>query len=220
QPHLRPPVQLAQEWATLDSLSGGRTSLGVGLGTGPRELVDTELALVGLSRRRRARAFEESIILLRKLWSSEGPCSFDGRVYRLGGVDVGLRPVRAGGVPVLIACGAYIPLQAGFGPNDVYRSDVAGTIVAPLDRVVRLGDGWITGIATPREWRATWERLCEAGERAGRLLDVPTFERRFNTYNNVGHDRESARAEGKGVLEGYNRRPKDNGKLDTCVLFG
>jgi alkanesulfonate monooxygenase SsuD/methylene tetrahydromethanopterin reductase-like flavin-dependent oxidoreductase (luciferase family) len=220
QPHLRPPVQLAQEWATLDALSGGRTSLGVGLGTGPRSLVDAELALVGLTRARRARAFEESIMLLRQLWTSTAPCSFEGHVFRLDAVDVGFRPVRAGGVPVLIACGAYIPMEAGFGPNDVYRKDVAGSILGPLDRVVRLGDGWITGVATPLEWLATWQRLCEAGERAGRLLDVPAFERRFNTYINVGRDRASARAEGKAFLEDYHRLPMDDGTLDRWLICG
>src|SRR5438094_230462 len=34
QPHMRHPWLLAQEWATLDVISGGRTILGVGLGTG------------------------------------------------------------------------------------------------------------------------------------------------------------------------------------------
>src|SRR5262249_32628496 len=151
QPHLRPPVQLTHECATVDSFGGGPAWLRVGLGTEPRELLGNELALVGLSRRRRARAFEESIILLRKLWSSEGPCSFDGRVYRLAGVDVGFRPVRAGGVPVLIACGAYVPLQAGFGPHDVYRSDVAGAHFAPPGPLRRAGDGRVTGHAPPPE---------------------------------------------------------------------
>lgn len=39
QPHMRNPVLPAQEAATLDHLAAGRTSLGLGLGTGPKELV-------------------------------------------------------------------------------------------------------------------------------------------------------------------------------------
>ena len=34
QPHLRNPVPLAKDWTTLEVLSGGRTALGVDLGTG------------------------------------------------------------------------------------------------------------------------------------------------------------------------------------------
>ena len=84
QPHLRHPVTVAQEWATLDALSGGRTALGVGLGTGPPGLVDAELALVGLDRRRRARAFTEAIEVIKALWAADG-VDYDGRVYQLNG---------------------------------------------------------------------------------------------------------------------------------------
>lgn len=219
QPHLRQPVQLAQEWATLDTLSGGRTTLGVGLGTGPKALVDGELALVGLSRSRRARAFEEAIELLRLLWSGEA-ITFKGRVYDLDDVAAGYAPVRPGGVPILIACGAYISSQAGYGPNDVHRPDAVGTIVGPFERVARLGDGWICGLATPAEWREVWLRLQEEGAKVDRQLNDDSFERRLNVFVHIAPDDRQARNSGREFMEAYHRLPMDDETLDRWLIAG
>lgn len=219
QPHLRPAVLLAQEWATLDVLSGGRTSLGVGLGTGPKDLVDAELALAGLTRRTRARAFEDAIRALRLLWAG-GPVDFDGVVTKLQGVDAGFGPAQPDGPRVLIACGAYVPTQQGFGPNDVFSEAAAGTTVGPFDRVARLGDGWISGIAFADEWRSLFARVREEGDRVGRDLAAPSFERRFNTFVHIGDDADKARAEGKAFLESYHRLPMDDGTIDRWLISG
>jgi alkanesulfonate monooxygenase SsuD/methylene tetrahydromethanopterin reductase-like flavin-dependent oxidoreductase (luciferase family) len=53
QPHMRNPVLLAQDWATLDVISHGRTLLGVGLGTGDPASIAREYELVGIPKRRR-----------------------------------------------------------------------------------------------------------------------------------------------------------------------
>lgn len=210
QPHLRHPVQLAQEWATLDALSGGRTTLGAGLGTGARDLVAAELAQVGLSYRTRARAFEESVSLLRALWTSEGPVTHHGRFWDLDGVDPGYRPARPGGVPILIACGTYNYDPARFGN---------GGVVGPVDRVARLGDGWITGVLRPQEWAELWDRLRAEGEAAGRDLAVSAFERRINTYIHVGGGPEGAR-EAREFIEVYQRVPVDDATLDRWLIHG
>ncbi len=219
QPHLRPAVLLAQEWATLDELSDGRTSLGVGLGTGPKALVEAELALMGLTRRSRARAFEESIEALRLLWAG-GPVTFDGVVTHLDGVDAGFVPRQPGGPRILVACGAYVPAQEGFGPNDVFDAAAAGTTIGPFDRVARLGDGWISGIAFASEWRELFARVCAEGERVGRDLAAPDYERRFNTFVHVGDDPVRARKEGQAFLEAYHRLPMDEGTLDRWLISG
>ena len=218
QPHLRHPVTVAQEWATLDALSGGRTALGVGLGTGPPELVDAELALVGLDRRRRARAFTESIEVIKALWATDG-VDYDGRVYQLEDVSIGLRPAQLPGPPVLIAAGVFVAPQQGFGPNDVFDESLAATFVGRWDRVARLGDGWITGMATPAELRAGRESIAAAAQAAGRTLPE-TFDVRVNLFLLVDDDAAAARAKGAAFMTDYHRRPMDDASVDRWLVCG
>ena len=218
QPHLRHPVMVAQEWATLDALSGGRTALGVGLGTGPPELVEAELGLVGLDRRRRARAFTESIEVIKALWASDG-VDYDGRVYQLHGASIGLRPVQQPAPPVLIAAGVFVASRRGFGPNDVFDEARASTFVGRWDRVARSGDGWITGMATPGELAAGREAITAAAEAAGRTLPDP-FDVRINLFLLVGDDPAQARAEGAAFMEDYHRRPMDDASIDRWLVSG
>lgn len=219
QPHLRNPVLLAQEWATLDVASGGRTVLAVGLGTGPRELVDAELSMAGLSRRSRASAMEESISLIRALWRGE-PVDTSGPIYSFGTVDAGFGPYGGREVPIVIACGAFVPKQEGHGPNDVYSPTTAGTFFGPFARVARLGDGWVTGMATPSEWRSTWEVVKEEASAIGRNIDVPSFERRLNCFIHIDGNVARARTAGTAFLEAYHRLPMDDETVDRWLIHG
>jgi alkanesulfonate monooxygenase SsuD/methylene tetrahydromethanopterin reductase-like flavin-dependent oxidoreductase (luciferase family) len=210
QPHLRHPVHLAQEWATLDTLSGGRTTLALGLGSGRRDLVAAELAQVGLSHRTRGAAFEESVSLLRELWTSSGPVTYRGRFWTLNDVDPGYRPVRPGGVPILIACGTY-NYNPGPGSTD--------TLLGRPDRVARLGDGWIAGMLKPQEWAGMWDRLQAEGKALGRDLTADGFERRLSTYIHVGHAAGGVGAV-RNYLEAYQGLPLDDAALDRWLIYG
>lgn len=218
QPHLRNVVWLAQEWATLDALSHGRTSLGVGLGTGPRELVAAELALVGLDHRRRANAFEESIEALRRLWTDD-VVDLNGTAVRLAGVSVPVKPFRGIPPPIVIACGAFIAERQGLGPNDVFREDLANTFIGPFERVARLGDGWATGMATPPEWAIAWRHIVDAAAQIDRVIDRPTFERRVNTFLRID-DSPSCRQDGRAFLERYHQLPMDDHAIDRWLIHG
>jgi alkanesulfonate monooxygenase SsuD/methylene tetrahydromethanopterin reductase-like flavin-dependent oxidoreductase (luciferase family) len=212
QPHLRHPVQLAQEWATLDTLSGGRTTLGVGLGTGPRDAVAAELAQMGLSYRTRAAAFEESVSILRALWAGSGPVTYHGQFWNLDGIDPGYRPVRPGGMPILIACGQY-----NYDPAPSGKA--APTILGPIDRVARLGDGWITAMLRPQEWTQMWDRLRAEGEALGRDVTASTFERRYNTYIHVDSSSDPP-GEARQFMEAYQRISLDEVTLDRWLIHG
>jgi alkanesulfonate monooxygenase SsuD/methylene tetrahydromethanopterin reductase-like flavin-dependent oxidoreductase (luciferase family) len=80
---------LAKELATLDRLSGGRLTVGIGIGAR-----DDDYTASGLAPRRRARRLEQQIAELRRIWRGELR-GYAGRI--------GPPPVAAGGPPLLIA---------------------------------------------------------------------------------------------------------------------
>jgi alkanesulfonate monooxygenase SsuD/methylene tetrahydromethanopterin reductase-like flavin-dependent oxidoreductase (luciferase family) len=91
---LRPGGVLAKQAATIDALSGGRLTLGVGVGA--RE---DDFRAAPASFHDRARRFEEQLELMRRVWSG-GPVGDD-----VG--SMGPSPARPGGPEVLI--GGYSP---------------------------------------------------------------------------------------------------------------
>jgi alkanesulfonate monooxygenase SsuD/methylene tetrahydromethanopterin reductase-like flavin-dependent oxidoreductase (luciferase family) len=91
---LRDPVLLAKQCATLDRLSGGRFTLGLGLGG--RE---DDYRAAGVDIRARGRRLDEQLALMRRLWA--------GEPYGEGIGPVGPAPARAGGPEILF--GAFAP---------------------------------------------------------------------------------------------------------------
>lgn len=91
------PVAVAEQVATLDVLSGGRFRFGCGLGYRPVEFDIFETSL-----RHRATRFEESLHVMRRLWS-EDSVTHHGRFFRLDDVRPGIRPIQRPHPPVWIA---------------------------------------------------------------------------------------------------------------------
>ncbi|WP_157988055.1 LLM class flavin-dependent oxidoreductase [Jiangella endophytica] len=90
---LHHPVAVAEEAAVLDLMSGGRAILGVGLGW-----VEAEFDGFGVPYRRRARIYQESIGVVRRLLAGE---VVDGEGhYAFRGARVRPLPVNPGGVPL------------------------------------------------------------------------------------------------------------------------
>ncbi|HVF14856.1 MAG TPA: LLM class flavin-dependent oxidoreductase, partial [Acidimicrobiales bacterium] len=88
---LRPATVTAKQLATLDVLSGGRLTVGVGAGWS-----EDEFKMVGVAFRRpgeRLRHLEESIHVLRGMFGG-GPFTFEGRYERAEGAMCLPRPVQ------------------------------------------------------------------------------------------------------------------------------
>lgn len=90
---MRSPFVVAKQAATLDRISGGRFTLGVGIGWD-----GAEFAAVGAEFANRAARTDEAIELIRHLFGGSGP--FNGRYYgSAGGV---FQPVPTGPVPIAV----------------------------------------------------------------------------------------------------------------------
>ena len=95
----RHPVLTAKMVATLDVISGGRITLGIGAG-GSRS--DTEHSgLPFPSTRVRCEMLEESLTIIRRLWT-EPSVDYDGRHYRVSSASVEPKPTQAPVPPILV----------------------------------------------------------------------------------------------------------------------
>jgi probable F420-dependent oxidoreductase len=134
----RRPVKVARETATLDQLSGGRLTLGVGLGS---DRFASEYSLTGeeVDDRRRAQMLDEALEILTAAWSGE-PVHHHREHYTVDGVRFLPRPVQRPRVPVWVAGypGKQKPLRRaaqydGFFPVGLEHPDQLAEIVAGLD---------------------------------------------------------------------------------------
>ncbi|WP_020668482.1 LLM class flavin-dependent oxidoreductase [Amycolatopsis nigrescens] len=139
----RRPAKVARETATLDVLSGGRLTLGVGLGG---DSFGSELSMTGeqLDDRLRAQQLDESLEILAAAWSGE-PVRHRGVHYTVDITDIpdGVRflprPVQRPGVPVWAAgfAGKVKPLRRaarcdGFFPVNLEHPDQLAESVATI----------------------------------------------------------------------------------------
>lgn len=65
---------------------------------------------------------------------------------------------------------------------------VGGTSLAALRRAVRFGDGWLSGLQTPREFAASRQRLLELCDEAGRAMPLTGIGLHAAIGAGSGHD--------------------------------
>jgi probable F420-dependent oxidoreductase len=137
-PAMRNPFVVAKQVATLDCLSNGRLSLGIGIG-----IVKQEFENLGADFSTRGARTDEIIRLFRHLFEvRRGP--FDGRYYPLGDAAVfEPRPTQGADIPVWIG----------------------GRTEAAWRRAARLGDGWLCAMTEPGDFAESVKKMRDLAER-------------------------------------------------------
>ncbi|HVE75347.1 MAG TPA: LLM class flavin-dependent oxidoreductase [Actinomycetota bacterium] len=121
---MRDPVLVAKALATIDRLSGGRLTVGVGVGG---EL-PSEWEAVGAKTRTRGKRTDEMIAALRGLWGA-GPFTLEGKHLSIEQVDLHPKPA------------VQPPIWVG------------GRSTQAMSRAARDGDGWMGIFLTPERYR-------------------------------------------------------------------
>lgn len=216
--HMRNPVVLALEWGTLDTLSHGRTILGVGIGGGRPETIAKDCEVAGFDKTQRGKIFEEGVEVLKALWTQES-VTFEGKFYRFRNVTLGYKPVQKPHPPIWMAAGYYNPVDPGTGPTGYHVAAEAGRYRGPFERVARLADGWFTEAATPEEYRETYDFISRtARDMYGRIQG--SLHRALIYWINIGPDASAAYEEAKWMAETYHQAPFDAETLRRWLIYG
>ena len=118
------PVQLAENFASLDHLSDGRLILGVGAG-----YRKNEFKAFGVDRPSRWERLPEVLELLEKLWTGE-EVNHRGRFYTVEGESVSMTPKQSPGPPIWIGANAERTIR----------------------RSAQIGDAWIAPPNVKMRW--------------------------------------------------------------------
>ncbi len=168
----RNPVVLAKELSSIDVLSGGRLTVGVGVG-----YVKREFDVIGVPFEERGARVSEHIEAMRTLWTQARP-RFDGRFTHIDGIQQNPRPLQQPHPPIVIG---------GMSPA-AYR------------RAVRQGNGWygfnqdVAATAASLEGLAAARGQVERDAALGKLEisvtpSVPVDASVVRQYEDLGVDR-------------------------------
>jgi len=135
------PAQLASTMASLDVISGGRLTVGVGMGWLPEEHV-----AAGVPMERRGTRFEEYLQCLHTLWTQR-PAEFSGEFYTVPRSFLSPAPLQRPHPPILVGASAESALR----------------------RAGRLAQGWIASSAhDPATIARSVETVRQGAVEAGR----------------------------------------------------
>ncbi len=193
---LRHPIHLAHQLATIDLISAGRLTIGVGFSS-DTDLWKLEHDLVGVDVRTRRTRSIEGIEVMRMLWG-EGPATHHGRFFDFSDVNLEPKPVQPGGPPIWIH---------GMRGEKTLR------------RVAEHADGWINNLPTANEFRENWDTVRRCAHEATRASASLTACH-YSTIR-VESDGKYARDQGRKFMQAYyGGMDPDEIERTECCCYG
>lgn len=135
------PSVLAQFFATLDHLSGGRVFLGVGAGEA------MNIVPFGIEWDKPYTTLKEGIEIIKRLWKGE-KFSYNGKKFRLKNAFLQIKPIQET-IPVYV------------GANGVKTRQLTGEMC----------EGWMPIAETPKTYKENLKDVKRGCEKAGRNID-------------------------------------------------
>jgi len=160
------PVELAKYAATLDQISGGRVTLGVGVGA-----MTEEFEALGISMRQRGSLTNECMDIMKELWSNQLP-RFQSKRWDFSDLYFSPKPVQP-----------TIPLWVG------------GSSPGAIKRTALRGDGWHPTGVSPEGYSLGKQEITDIAATAGRDPSKMTWSARVEVevHGRPSSDRAASR---------------------------
>lgn len=181
---LQNPLDAAENFASLDVVTGGRLVFGVGLG-----YRDVEYDAFGIGKQGRVRRFEENLAIVIRLWSGES-VDADLPWCRLSGARLNLLPVQRPRPPIWMAANSDRAVERAARLADTWMINPHATTntirrQVALYRRSREEAGTGTGAGLP----LTREIFCGRTRAAAVEAAAPYLAGKYRTYAAWGQDK-------------------------------
>lgn len=188
---LHKPLDIAEQIATVDVISGGKVIFGVGLGY--REV---EFLAFGTTQRERVQRFEESLEAIKRLWT-EDAVDMVGSHFTLKEASVATKPLQKPHPPIWIGADADPAIRRAARLGDcwyVNPHNRIDTIARQVEVYKRALDEY--GKPFPLEFPARRELFVAKSRAQAIRLCAPYLAAKYEAYNQWG--------QGKAMPEGDN----------------
>jgi alkanesulfonate monooxygenase SsuD/methylene tetrahydromethanopterin reductase-like flavin-dependent oxidoreductase (luciferase family) len=180
---LHKPLDIAEQIATVDVMSGGKVILGVALGY--REV---EYLAFGTTQKERVRRFEENLEAIKRLWT-EPVVDMKGSHFTLDGASVGTKPVQKPHPPIWIGANADPAIRRAARLGDcwyVNPHNRIDTIVRQVDVYKRALDEYRKPF--PKEFPARREVFVARSRDEAIRLCAPYLGAKYQAYQQWGQN--------------------------------
>jgi alkanesulfonate monooxygenase SsuD/methylene tetrahydromethanopterin reductase-like flavin-dependent oxidoreductase (luciferase family) len=147
---LHHPIRVAEQWASLDLLSGGRVDWAAGRGYDAREYAPFHVSFA-----ENQEIFNEGMEVVKRLWAGEGPVTHKGKYYSFENMVITPQPVQKP-IPAYVASFSKPSIELAAKLN-------CGLVVAPFAAAMSYG-----GL---KQVADLYKETCiKAGAKPGRLI--------------------------------------------------
>jgi alkanesulfonate monooxygenase SsuD/methylene tetrahydromethanopterin reductase-like flavin-dependent oxidoreductase (luciferase family) len=240
---LHHPIRVAEQWATLDLLSGGRVDFATGRGFDRGEYVPFKANFDD-----NAAIFAEQLDVLEKLWAGTGPVTHHGAYFDFDNIAITPQPVQRP-IPIHVASFSRptIDLAAKHGFNLVFATFAANITLGGIGEGVRyykeacarfgrqpgrLTSSYFIHFADTleedmraRERQTRYSRECARGAGPGDSATLPKSYDYFRAFREINRSRGPQDLDSRSVLLGNAAQITDTLKgmealgFDEIILY-
>ncbi len=181
---LHKPLDIAEQLATLDVLSGGRLVFGCGIG-----YRDVEFKAFGVPRQGLGRRFEECLEAVQRLWT-EDVVSMQGSHFELDGASCPVKPLQKPMPPVWIGANADVAIRRAARLGDCWYINPHNTLTT-IERQMDLYKRALEELGKPFPQEVPMRReVFVAPTRAEAIRRAqPYLEAKYKAYREWGQDK-------------------------------